>query len=123
VLGCSGLLLEGVTDGDTITLLDAGQLGGPVRRAVAAVGRCAQGGDAGQPGAAQAARQRLGGVTARSAAQVQRAAAVMSLLHSAKLNGHDPYAYLKDVLTRLPTQPAGRIEDLLPHRWRPAVAI
>ncbi|MCS5572145.1 MAG: transposase domain-containing protein, partial [Pseudomonadales bacterium] len=22
----------------------------------------------------------------------------------AKLNGHDPYAYLKDVLTRLPTQ-------------------
>ena len=28
----------------------------------------------------------------------QRAAAVMSLLHSAKLNGHDPYAYLKDVL-------------------------
>ncbi|MEY2876367.1 MAG: hypothetical protein RLZZ373_3738, partial [Pseudomonadota bacterium] len=33
----------------------------------------------------------------------QRAAAIMSLLHSAKLNGHDPYAYLKDVLTRLPT--------------------
>jgi hypothetical protein len=49
----------------------------------------------------------------------QRAAAVMSLLHSAKLNGHDPYAYLKDVLTRLPTQPASRIEELLPHRWRP----
>jgi transposase len=53
----------------------------------------------------------------------QRAAAVMSLLHSAKLNGHDPYAYLKDVLTRLPTHPAGRIDDLLPHRWRPAIAI
>jgi transposase len=52
----------------------------------------------------------------------QRAAAVMSLLHSAKLNGHDPYAYLKDVLTRLPTQPAGRIEELLPHRWRPGIA-
>ncbi|MFW2776638.1 IS66 family transposase, partial [Acinetobacter baumannii] len=33
----------------------------------------------------------------------QRAAAVMSLIQSAKLNGHDPYAYLKDVLTRLPT--------------------
>ncbi len=28
----------------------------------------------------------------------ERAAAVMSLLQSAKLNGHDPYAYLKDVL-------------------------
>ena len=44
--------------------------------------------------------------------------AVMSLLHSARLNGHDPYAYLKDVLTRLPTQPASRIEELLPHLWQ-----
>ena len=33
----------------------------------------------------------------------QRAAIVMSLVQSAKLNGHDPWAYLKDVLTRLPT--------------------
>jgi hypothetical protein len=33
----------------------------------------------------------------------QRAAAVMSLIQSAKLNGYDPHAYLKDVLTRLPT--------------------
>ena len=50
----------------------------------------------------------------------QRAAAIMSLIQSAKLNGHDPYAYLKDVLERLPTQPNSRIEELLPHRWRPA---
>jgi len=48
----------------------------------------------------------------------QRAAAVMSLIQSAKLNGHDPYAYLKDVLERLPTQPASRISELLPHRWQ-----
>ena len=48
----------------------------------------------------------------------KRAAAVMSLIHSAKLNGHDPYAYLKDVLTRLPTQPASRIDELLPHLWK-----
>jgi transposase len=47
----------------------------------------------------------------------KRAAAVMSLLHSARINGHDPYAYLRDVLQRLPTQPASRIEELLPHRW------
>ena len=33
----------------------------------------------------------------------QRAAAVMSLIQCARLNGHDPYAYLKDVLQRLPT--------------------
>jgi len=38
----------------------------------------------------------------------------MSLIQSAKLNAHDPYVYLKDVLNRLPTQPAGRIEELLP---------
>jgi hypothetical protein len=44
----------------------------------------------------------------------------MSLLHSAKVNGHDPYAYLKDVLERLPTQRASQIDELLPHRWNPA---
>jgi transposase len=50
----------------------------------------------------------------------QRAAAVMSLIQSAKLNGHDPHAYLKDVLTRLPTHMNSRIDELLPHRWSPA---
>ncbi len=49
----------------------------------------------------------------------QRAAAVMSLIQSAKLNGHDPYTYLKDVLTRLPTHKNNLIEELLPHRWTP----
>jgi transposase len=48
----------------------------------------------------------------------KRAAAVMSLIHSAKLNGHDPYAYIRDVLQRLPTQPDSRIGELLPHRWQ-----
>jgi hypothetical protein len=43
----------------------------------------------------------------------------MSLVHSARINGHDPYTYLKDVLERLPTHPASRIDDLLPHRWTP----
>jgi len=41
----------------------------------------------------------------------------MSLLHSAPINGLDPYAYLRDVLARLPLQPASRIGELLPHRW------
>ena len=49
----------------------------------------------------------------------QRAAAVMSLIQSAKLNGLDPHAYLKDVLSRLPSQKASQIGDLLPHRWQP----
>jgi transposase len=39
----------------------------------------------------------------------KRAAAIMSLVHSAKMNGHDPYAYLKDILERLPTQPAASL--------------
>ena len=47
----------------------------------------------------------------------KRAAAVMSLIQSARMNGHDPYAYLKDILERLPTHPNSRIEELLPHRW------
>ena len=33
----------------------------------------------------------------------------MSLIQSARMNGHDPYAYLKDVLMRLPTQRASEI--------------
>jgi transposase len=50
----------------------------------------------------------------------QRAAAVLSLVRSARLNGHDPYVYLRDILERLPTQPASRIDELLPHRWSAA---
>lgn len=53
----------------------------------------------------------------------KRAAAVMSLIQSAKLNGHNPYAYLKDVLDRLPTHPASRIGELLPHRWQTSTNI
>jgi transposase len=47
----------------------------------------------------------------------QRAAMVMSLVQSAKLHGHDPWAYLRDVLQRLPTQLNSRIDELLPHLW------
>lgn len=42
----------------------------------------------------------------------------MSLIHSAKLNGLDPYAYLRVVLERLPSQAANRAVELLPHRWQ-----
>lgn len=50
----------------------------------------------------------------------QRAATVMSLAQSARMQGHDPCAYLKDVLTRPPTHPNRRIDELLPHRWASA---
>lgn len=46
---------------------------------------------------------------ARSLCSSKRAAAIMSLIQSARMNGHDPYVYLKDVLARLPTQRASEI--------------
>ena len=48
----------------------------------------------------------------------QRVAAVMSLRQSARLNGLEPWAYLKPIMERLPTQPVGRIDELLP--WNAA---
>ena len=49
----------------------------------------------------------------------ERAAVVLSLIESAKLNGHDPWAYLKDVFERLPTLKQRDLAHLLPHSWRP----
>jgi len=53
----------------------------------------------------------------------KRGAAAMSLIQSARLNGHDPYAYLSDVLRRLPMQRASQIVELLPHRWIPPQSV
>jgi len=51
----------------------------------------------------------------------QRAAAIMSLIESAKLNGLEPQAYLSDVLRRLPTQLDRDIHELLPTHWKPQI--
>lgn len=45
-----------------------------------------------------------------------RAAAIQSLLATAKLNGLEPYAWLKDTLEKLPAWPFSRIDELLPLR-------
>jgi len=50
----------------------------------------------------------------------QRAANVMTLIQSAKINGLDPQAYLSDVLERLPTAKQSDLYVLLPHNWQPA---
>ena len=44
----------------------------------------------------------------------QRAAAIQTLLGTAKLNGVNPAAWLKDTLEKLPTWPNSRIDELLP---------
>ena len=53
----------------------------------------------------------------------QRAANVMSLIQSAKINGIDPQAYLRDVLERLPTLMYSEIDTLLPHNWSPSIKV
>jgi hypothetical protein len=49
----------------------------------------------------------------------ERAAALYSLIGSAKLNGFDPEAYLRHVLTRIADHPINRIAELLP--WNVAL--
>jgi transposase len=46
----------------------------------------------------------------------KRAAAIQSLLGTAKLNGLEPFAWLKDTLEKLPAWPNSRIDELLPLR-------
>jgi len=48
----------------------------------------------------------------------RRAAAIYTLIETAKLNDIDPQAWLADMLARLPDHPARRINDLLPWNWR-----
>jgi transposase len=51
----------------------------------------------------------------------ERAAAVYTLIATAKLNGVDPQAWLADVLVRIADHPASRLDQLLPWHWkRPA---
>jgi transposase len=46
----------------------------------------------------------------------QTAATLLSLVQSCKSLGNEPFAYLRDVLSRVSTHPASRVDDLLPDR-------
>jgi len=50
----------------------------------------------------------------------EAAAVILSLVESAKLQGKNPFAYLKAVLERLPSAKAQDLDSLLPHLWQPA---
>jgi transposase len=49
----------------------------------------------------------------------ERAAALYSLIETAKLNALDPEAYLRDVLSRIAEHPASKLNELLPWHWKP----
>jgi hypothetical protein len=48
----------------------------------------------------------------------ENAAILFSLIVSCKLAGVDPFAYLRDVLMRIHTHPAERVQDLMPREWK-----
>jgi hypothetical protein len=50
----------------------------------------------------------------------ETAAVLYSLVQTCKRLGVEPWRYLRDVLERLPTGPADRLEELLPDRWAAA---
>jgi len=52
----------------------------------------------------------------------ERAAAMYSLIVTAKLNDVDPRAWLADVLARIADHPAARLDELLPWNWKTALA-
>lgn len=48
----------------------------------------------------------------------KRSGMLYSLLGTCKMNGVEPYAWLKDILHRIADHPINRIEELLPHRYK-----
>lgn len=49
----------------------------------------------------------------------RRAAILYSLVRSCERHGLNAWDYLRDVLTRMSSHPASRIDELLPHLWKP----
>ena len=49
----------------------------------------------------------------------ENVAGLFSLIATCEANGVNPTEYLADVLMRVQTHPASRIDELLPHNWTP----
>jgi hypothetical protein len=65
------------------------------------------------------ARGRKAWLFAGSDRGAERAAAMATLIETAKLNGIDPQAWLADVLARIAAIPQSRLPELLPWNWQP----
>ncbi len=50
----------------------------------------------------------------------QTAAVLFSITSTCQRLGVEPWAYLQDVLTRLPATPKSQLENLLPDKWQAA---
>ena len=49
----------------------------------------------------------------------KRSAMLYSLMGTCKLHSINPFIWLRDVLQRIATHPINKIEELLPHNWKP----
>ena len=49
----------------------------------------------------------------------QNAAMLYSFLGTCKINNVNPYEWMTDVLNRIPAHPVNKLEELLPHKWKP----
>ena len=52
----------------------------------------------------------------------QRGAIHYSVIESCRRRKIDPYAYLRDVLTRLPSMTTRQIEEVVPANWAPSAS-
>ncbi|RMF00786.1 MAG: IS66 family transposase [Alphaproteobacteria bacterium] len=53
-----------------------------------------------------------------SEAAAHRTMVLLTLVQTCKAHQVDPFAYLRDVIDRVSTHPASRIEELTPRRWK-----
>ena len=51
------------------------------------------------------------------------AAILMSFIATCKRNGVEPFAWFRDVLTRIPSHSINQLEELLPHNWKPLASL
>ena len=44
---------------------------------------------------------------------------LLTIVATCRLHGVNPYEYIRDMLIRIQTHPASRVDELMPWRWRP----